>query len=128
MKMIATCCLFLISRQLYFFAIQGSHSDLYYLTCNNLKDISQYLCIYLLLSQVHTISPKALILMKYAKLYCLSFAVLMFYPFLPEAFRDMYIYPILLSYNMFWLLLLTALLLYGSIPRKYTKIFDHEKI
>jgi hypothetical protein len=73
------------------------------------------------LGQVNTTDRKAGYLIKYSKLYCLSFSVLMLYPFLPKELMDLYVTPLLLGYNMFWLLLLSGLLLYAFIPDRYIK-------
>ncbi|MEB0261045.1 MULTISPECIES: hypothetical protein [unclassified Mucilaginibacter] len=103
MKIALLCFWIVITRIGYYFLIQGSHSGLYYIQMSNLKDICQYLCFagFLLLLYDKQQFKRLRHLIIFVIAYCLSFSILMLYPFLGSDDRD-YSDQLLLAFNLFW--------------------------
>lgn len=121
MKIVTICLFILLSRVIYFIAIQGTHSGQYFMMCNNLKDITQYIGICMLLGGIRNMTEKAKTIVLYCKYYCISFSIIMWYPILPINIIKEYINIALWSYNILWIVLFSALFLYGMFYRSENK-------
>ncbi|MCO5937104.1 hypothetical protein NAF17_16280 [Mucilaginibacter sp. RB4R14] len=113
MKIALLCFWIVITRIGYYFLIQGSHSGLYYIQISNLKDICQYLCFagFLLLLYDKQQFKRLRYLIIFVIAYCLSFSILMLYPFLGSDSRD-YSDQLLLAFNLFWTAAMAILFLF----------------
>ncbi|QHS55652.1 hypothetical protein GWR56_08910 [Mucilaginibacter sp. 14171R-50] len=113
MKIIILCFWVIITRIGYYFLIQGSHNGLYYIQMSNLKDICQYLAVagFLLICYKRQLARKIRHVIIFALVYCLSFAVIMLYPFLGGDISSGS-ESTLFVFNSFWAYASAALLLY----------------
>lgn len=113
MKIAVLCFWIILTRVGYNFLIQGSHSGLYYIQMSNLKDICQYLGIagFLLVLYNKQLATKIRYLIIFTAVYCLTFACVMFYPFLDGEARsnsDQFLF----AFNLFWAAAMAIMLLF----------------
>ncbi len=125
MKIALLCFWIVITRIGYYFLIQGSNSGLYYIQMSNLKDICQYLGFagFLLLLYNKQQSKRLRHLIIFVIAYCLSFSILMWYPFLGSDARD-YSDQLLFAFNLFWA---AALAIMFFVPRVQYRSILYQK-
>lgn len=99
----------MISRELYFFCIQGIHTDMYFMKANCLKDVSQYISVLALfaLNYKYNMDGKVKLMFKLTIGYCAIMSVLMFYPFLPVFIASKF-HPVHQGFNIIWPFIIVA--------------------